>query len=84
MRDEISNKARFEHILTAIRKIESFVNGISYEEFLNSELILSAVERQLEIIMEAFINLSDDFKSSHSDLDWENIWVKDSISSYVF
>ncbi len=74
MRDSQGNKARFQHILSAIAKIESFAGSISYDDFLNSELILSAVERQLEIVMEAFINLSDDFKSSHTELDWENIY----------
>lgn len=74
MRDRQGDKARFQHILSAISKIESFVNGIALQDFLHSDLICSAVERQLEIIMEAFINLSDEFKDSHKELDWDNIY----------
>lgn len=74
MRDEAGDKIRFQHILEAIMKLLSFVDGLSFEEFVKSDLIRSAVEMQLEITMEAFINLSDKFKSSHPDLDWEDIY----------
>ena len=74
MRDSEGDKARFQHILLAISKIESFVKNITMNEFQESDLVQSAVERQLEIIMEAFINLSDEFKSKHKNLDWEDIY----------
>jgi uncharacterized protein with HEPN domain len=37
----------------ACARVQSFLKGISLETFLNSELLQSAVERQLEIIGEA-------------------------------
>lgn len=52
MRDESGDKARFQHILSVIYKLESLVNNVYYDEFISSDLIQSAVERQLEIIME--------------------------------
>ncbi len=84
MRDESGDKARFQHILSAISKLESFVNNVLYDEFISSDLIQSAVERQLEIIMEAFINLSDNFKERHPNLDWENIYGFRIILAHIY
>lgn len=84
MRDESGDKARFQHILSAISKLESFVYNVSYDEFISSDLIQSAVERQLEIIMEAFINLSDNFKEKHPSLDWENIYGFRIILAHIY
>lgn len=84
MRDEAGDKARFQHILAAIAKLESFVNNVSLDEFIASDLIQSAVERQLEIIMEAFTNLSDNFKNQHPNLDWENIYGFRIILAHIY
>ena len=35
MRDESGDKARFQHILSAILKLESFVYNVSYDEFIS-------------------------------------------------
>ena len=44
---------RLEDAGDACARIQSFLKGISLETFVNSELLRSAVERQLEIIGEA-------------------------------
>ena len=44
---------RLEDAGDACTRIQSFLKGISLETFVNSELLRSAVERQLEIIGEA-------------------------------
>lgn len=60
-------------ILTAIKNIESYTQGISFKRFLNNQMIIDAVIRNLEIIGEASKNLSSEIKSSRLDIPWEDI-----------
>ncbi len=56
------------HILEAIDKIEQYLGKMSFEEFANSDMIVDAVVRELEIIGEASRSLSDDFREQHSNV----------------
>ena len=60
-------------MLQAITKIQRFTASLSFEDYLNSVLIQSAVERQLEILGEAAGRISSDFRSTHSDINWRGI-----------
>ena len=42
-----------QHVLDAIRQIESYVGGLSRDEFLKTRLVQDAVVRELEIVGEA-------------------------------
>ncbi len=53
------------HILEAIDKIQQYLGEMSFEEFADSDMIVDAVVRELEIIGEASRNLSDDFRKQH-------------------
>jgi uncharacterized protein with HEPN domain len=44
---------RLEDAREAILRIQEFLKGVAFDTFLNSSLLQSAVERQLEIIGEA-------------------------------
>jgi len=55
-------------MLQAARRIQEFTAGISYEGYLDSALIQSAVERQLEIIGEAARRISDRFQQEHPEI----------------
>ncbi len=61
------------HILECIERIESFIENKSEEDFKESELIQSAVVRQLEIIGEATKNLSENFKNKYKFIPWMDI-----------
>ena len=52
------DKVYIGHMIEAIDHIKSFTKGITYKEFLKSELIQSAVIRKFEIIGEATTNIS--------------------------
>jgi len=41
------------HIRDAIAKIERYIADVTYEQFLNDEMMIDAVTRELEIIGEA-------------------------------
>jgi len=62
--------AYFLDILIASRKALEFIKGLSYSEFLESELHQSAIIRPLEIVGEAASKISEDVKSQHPEIPW--------------
>ncbi len=61
------------HILDAIQKIEEYVAGYSFDQFLGDNKTQDAAIRQLEIIGEATTNLEESFKSKTSEIPWREI-----------
>ncbi len=57
-------------ILDSIEKIEQHIGENSLYEFDQNILIQDAVIRRFEIIGEAANNISEKFKSQHSDVEW--------------
>lgn len=49
-RDEI---VYLKHILDAVEKIETYMNGLNEQQFMETTLVQDAVIRQLEIIKSA-------------------------------
>jgi uncharacterized protein with HEPN domain len=47
------------HILDSIKKIESYISGISHAAFLENSMVQDAVIRQLEILGEAAKRISE-------------------------
>jgi uncharacterized protein with HEPN domain len=62
-----------EDILTAIEKIEAFVEGLSYESFIKDEKTLYAVIRALEIIGEATKKIPDDIRKKNDTVPWKDM-----------
>ena len=52
-----SKKKLLEDVLIAIRNIESFSKGKTFDDYKSDKLLQSAIERQLEIIGEALYRL---------------------------
>ena len=52
-----------EHIRDAINRIESYVRGITEQDFLNTPLVQDAVIRQIQLIGEAAKRLTPAFRS---------------------
>jgi len=61
------------HVLDAIHRIDTYVQGISKEAFFQKELLQDGVIRQLEIIGEASRNLSDEFREDNPEIPWSQI-----------
>ena len=68
-RDEIY----LRHILGAISDIETFMEGVSKEEFFENKEKQYAVLRALEIIGEATKNLSKELKENYPKIPWKDI-----------
>ena len=60
-------------ILDAIKDIESFIDNLSYDEFVNDRKTLNAVIRSIEVIGEATKNLPGQIKEKHPDLPWKRM-----------
>ncbi len=60
-------------ILRSILQIESFVEGLRYEEFLKDDKTASAVIRKLEIIGEAAKQVPTRIRQKHPELPWSEM-----------
>jgi uncharacterized protein with HEPN domain len=72
MRNNERDIVRLKHILKAIELLEDFTSDVNVKKFEEDEMIQSAVIRQLEIIGEASVNLSDDLKFGHKHIPWRD------------
>ena len=62
-----------EDILEAGNKILSFTSGMNFDDFLADDKTIDAVVRNFEIIGEAANRVSEDFKTSHSEIEWRRM-----------
>ena len=66
-------KAYLKDILEAIRKIEKYTEKLSFDDFVEDDLIQDGVVRNLEIIGEAVKNIPQDIKNKKPELEWKKI-----------
>ena len=57
-------RLRLEHIVENAERIASYVDGLTYEDFASSPIVLDAVERCLSRITEAAIRLGEEVMAS--------------------
>jgi len=73
MKGPITDKIRIQHILDAIKEVEKYLSGISYEDYLaNSEKRFATV-KQIEIVGEACNHISPELKQAHPEVEWRSI-----------
>lgn len=60
-------------VLNAIERIEEFVEGMDFDDFLEDVRTQYAVVRALEIIGEAVKNISNELKERHLEIPWKSI-----------
>lgn len=65
--------AYLKHILDAISRIEGYIQGLEYDNFMDDHLVQDGVIRQLEIIGEATKRLSREVKEQHPEVPWKDI-----------
>ena len=66
-------KLYLQDILDSITKIDSYLEGRTYEKFMNDEMAFDAVVRNIEIIGEAAKNVPEEMKQLHKEIPWEKI-----------
>ena len=60
-------------ILASMEKIERYVAGVSFEEFVVREQLIDAVERHIEKIGEAAAAIPADVRDRHTEVPWKKI-----------
>ncbi len=68
-----SEKLYLEDIVTACDAVEMFIAGLSKETVLETDMVLSAVIRKLEIISEASSRLSAKLRLENPQIEWKKI-----------
>lgn len=61
------------HILDSMHRIEEYIKGTKYEDFMNNNLVQAGVIREIEIIGEATKRLTQGFKEKHPDIPWKKM-----------
>jgi len=62
-----------QHILDAIAKIETYLQGLDEETFCKQTLVQDGVIRQIQIIGEAAKRLSDELRAQYAHIPWQDI-----------
>ncbi|MBA2621922.1 MAG: DUF86 domain-containing protein [Acidobacteria bacterium] len=66
-----NNADRLRHILEAVERIESHLDGYDKQTFEADAKTQDAVVRQMEIIGEAATNLTRDLRSKNPQVEWQ-------------
>ena len=73
MREKPKDIGRLLHIITAIENIHEFLAGKTAEDFLMDKMLYYAVVKNMEIIGEAAYMLTNDFRTTHTSVSWNDI-----------
>jgi uncharacterized protein with HEPN domain len=60
----------FEDIIKAIEKIESYVSGMTFDDFSQNMMAVDAVIRNFEIIGEAVNKVPENLKDKYPNVEW--------------
>lgn len=60
-------------MLEAAEKVQEFLEGKTFEDFIQEDMRRAAVERNLEIIGEAARRISEELKQEHPEIPWQGI-----------
>ncbi|MHA0858502.1 HepT-like ribonuclease domain-containing protein [Paenibacillus sp. CMAA1364] len=60
-------------ILESMNRIDIYIGGVEYDSFLDNQMLIDAVIRNLEIIGEAARNVSDEVRNKYPDIPWRNM-----------
>lgn len=73
MRGTLGDKVRLQHVYDAIREIESYLENVGFNDFMDSSMMRFACIKQMEIIGEASNHISDETKSKFTSIEWSQI-----------
>ena len=72
-------------IIEAIKRVELYTKGLSYQDFLQKIETQDAVVRNFEIIGEAVKNVSKTLKAKYNDIQWKEIaGMRDKVIHFYF
>lgn len=62
-----------EDIINCIEKIEQYISGLSYEDFVSNSLVFDAVIRNLEVVGEASKNIPGEVMGNYPNVHWKSM-----------
>lgn len=72
-------------VLENINRIEIFINGMNYDDFVNDEKTHYAVIRCIEIIGEAVKHIPPSFREKHPEIPWKDMaGMRDKVIHFYF
>jgi uncharacterized protein with HEPN domain len=69
----LDDTSRLKHMLDAALEAQTFMKDITLESLREDRKTIQAVIRSIEVIGEAAVNISKDFKEVHPDIPWKQI-----------
>lgn len=66
-------KVYLEDIYTAVLKIEAYTDGISYDDFVENDLVADAVIKNILVIGEASKNIPEQIRQEHPQIEWRKM-----------
>lgn len=67
MRDDL---VYLMHIRDSLREVRQFIEGESYESFLENRMVQNAVMRSFEVVGEAARRVSPEFREAYPEVPW--------------
>jgi uncharacterized protein with HEPN domain len=75
MREKVSEKARLLHMLDAIRLIQEFTAGLTFEQYMEDMKLRLALVKLLEIIGEAANFVTKETQNKFTEVEWNTLYV---------
>lgn len=66
-------KVFLEDILSAAEKIGKYTNGLTYDEFLDNDLVSDAVIKNVLVIGEAVKKIPEETRETHPHIEWRKM-----------
>ena len=73
MKGSIGDRQRLLHMLESISEIEKYIEGKSFDVFIENSMLRFASVKQIEIIGEAANHISEEVKNRFTDIQWRQI-----------
>lgn len=85
MRERRGAAMHLRDILDAMDAIESYVKGMTFEQFSTDRRTFDAVVRNLEVMGEAVKNLPQDLREGHPEVPWREVaGMRDKVAHAYF
>jgi uncharacterized protein with HEPN domain len=74
-----------EDIRESCQRILRYTQGMSFNTFVNNEMVYDAVLRNIEVVGEAAKHISTDVRKNQPDIDWRRIaGMRDIVAHHYF
>lgn len=75
----------FSDIIDAIESINSFIQGLDFDEFAHDDKTVSAVVRKFEVIGEAVKQIPENMRKKYNSIPWKDIsGMRDRLIHFYF